>query len=95
MDSVEQFVNNQFYVDDALGSTTTSSEAISILGGAVKRLQYSGINLCKIRSNDEEILQAFPNSERLQAVVNFGPLDTLHDSPSSTDLGQVTSSLGL
>ena len=60
---VKQFVGNNFYVDDALRSCDSPSEAISLLKETRAALDKFNFRLHKISSNSSEILHAFPDSE--------------------------------
>ncbi|XP_049276082.1 uncharacterized protein LOC125760265 [Rhipicephalus sanguineus] len=59
-----KFVENDFYVDDALKSVPTEEEAVELLQKAQKLLETANIRLHKIVSNNENVLQAFPVRDR-------------------------------
>ncbi|XP_033731889.1 uncharacterized protein LOC117321548 [Pecten maximus] len=63
-DNVCDYVNNNFYVDDALTSLPSSTEAVSLVKHAQQRLKDGG-NIClhKIVSNDVDVLGNFPPSD--------------------------------
>lgn len=60
---VQNFVENQFYVDDGLIATDTVKDAVHILKMTIETLQLSNIRLHKICSSDNEVTEAFPPSE--------------------------------
>ncbi|XP_060596551.1 uncharacterized protein LOC132750565 [Ruditapes philippinarum] len=60
-EDVKQFVQRDFYVDDALTSRPTSREAIELLKKTQTALKKGGnIRLHKVASNDLQVLGAFP-----------------------------------
>ena len=61
---LHHYLDRGFYVDDGLGCTETSSEAISILQRCAALLKKYNIGLHKIISNSPEVLAQFPESER-------------------------------
>lgn len=56
---IQNFVNNDFYVDDALVSHQTSNEAVSLVKNTQAVLAESGIILHKIASNSLEVVSEF------------------------------------
>ena len=57
------FLEEDFYVDDGLSSSSEVSEAVNILKGAVDMCQGAQLRLHKIISNSPELLSHFPDSE--------------------------------
>ena len=58
---VRDFVVRDFYVDDALTSTDDDQSAISLMKSTQTTLMGNGnIELHKVTSNSETVLQAFP-----------------------------------
>ena len=62
------FIENNIYVDDALGCSQSAEAAIQILKDARGLLSSFNIRLHKINSNSSEVLAAFPPSERCEDV---------------------------
>ena len=61
---VRKYVNENFYVDDGLASTSTPAEAINLLKKTQTTLMDKGsIRLHKVASNSQDVLQAFPTSD--------------------------------
>ncbi len=60
----KQFVHRNFYVDDGLISVSSTAEAISLLKNTKKMLAESNIKLHKISSNNHQVMEAFPTSDR-------------------------------
>lgn len=58
------YINTNFYIDDGLGSTNSIEEAIKILTTAREFLGRYKIRLHKILSSHQDVLEAFPPSER-------------------------------
>ena len=87
-------MSTQFYVDDLLVSDESCNSAIDGLTEMRQRLCRHGIKLCKICSNDEEILAKFQDTAvKLPKVVEFSSEGIL---PIAEDSGNPqTSSLGL
>lgn len=79
---VRDLVNEQFYVDDALGCADNVEDAISILQDTSDVLKRCNIRLHKICSSSHEVTEAFPESER--ASTNTIELD---ESSIQTALG--------
>ncbi|XP_049341522.1 uncharacterized protein LOC125806060 [Astyanax mexicanus] len=59
-----QFVERQFYVDDALTSVTSPEQAIDLLTRTREMLAESNLLLHKIASNSEQVMEAFPEDDR-------------------------------
>ena len=59
-----RFVKNDFYVDDGLTSVPTTEEAISIIKGAIEICKSGGLRLHKFASNEPEVVNSLPESER-------------------------------
>ena len=62
--SAQEYILNCFYVDDGLSSADTIEHGIQILSNAMTMLKQYNIRLHKVMSNKEELLNAFPESER-------------------------------
>ena len=60
---VQQFVNDQFYVDDGLSSADSAQQAIDILKDTIEALRKYNIRLHKICSSSAEVMQFFPETE--------------------------------
>ncbi len=60
----KQFVHRNFYVDDGLISVSSAAEAISLLKNTKNLLAESNIKLHKISSNNHQVMEAFPTSDR-------------------------------
>ncbi len=60
----KQFVHRHFYVDDGLISVSSAAEAISLLKNTKNLLAESNIKLHKISSNNHQVMEAFPTSDR-------------------------------
>ena len=57
------FIKNNFYVDDGLGSADSENEAIDTLKQSVTILSKYNLRLHKIVSNSRQLLKSFPRSE--------------------------------
>lgn len=64
----KQFVLRNFYVDDGLTSFSTDDDAIRILKKTKEMLADSNINLHKIASNHNAVMEAFPSEERAKEL---------------------------
>ncbi|XP_055017007.1 uncharacterized protein LOC129411103 [Boleophthalmus pectinirostris] len=62
------FIEQDFYVDDALKSFPTEAEAIDVLQRAQKMLALSNLRLHKIASNKVEVVSAFPPEDRAKEI---------------------------
>lgn len=61
---IKDFVNNNFYVDDALTSVPNASQAIDLLKRTRTALKTnSNINLHKVASNNKEVMLAFSKED--------------------------------
>lgn len=67
-DDVKSFVNDDFYVDDALTSLPSAQQAISLMKRTQADLQCDGLTLHKVISNDEEVVSAFPPEDRAKGL---------------------------
>ncbi|XP_069114405.1 uncharacterized protein [Argopecten irradians] len=83
---VRQFVERNFYVDDALTSLATTAEAISLLKRTQEALETGGnLKLHKVASNSQDVLAAFPNCDLARGLKD---LDLSSSSlPSQRSLG--------
>ncbi|RXN33123.1 hypothetical protein ROHU_004400 [Labeo rohita] len=73
-----QFIEMNFYVDDALVSLPTEQEAITLLKNAQAMLATSNLRLHKIASNKMEVMRAFPQNDLAK---NMKDLDLATDFP--------------
>ena len=71
---VRSFVEQEFYVDDALKSFPTEAEAISVLRRAQTMLAASNLRLHKIASNRPAVLEAFPLEDRAKDIKDLNLL---------------------
>ena len=76
------FIETNFYVDDALGSTRTVENAFKILSGVKDALHHYNIRLHKLASNSKELMNFFPYSERVKQATT-----DLSRSSTQTALG--------
>ena len=61
---IKEFVNYNFYVDDALTSLPSASQAIDLLKRTQTVLKTNGnLNLHKVASNNAEVMSAFPKDD--------------------------------
>ncbi|XP_075315887.1 uncharacterized protein LOC142375626 [Odontesthes bonariensis] len=74
-----EFVMRNFYVDDALASFPTETDAIKVLQSSQEMLAESNIRLHKIASNSSSVMQAFPTEDWAKGVKDF---DFGGESPS-------------
>lgn len=68
---VRTFVEEDFYVDDALKSFATEEEAISVLQRARAALALSNLRLHKIASNRTAVMDAIPTDDLVKDVQNL------------------------
>ena len=61
--SAQKFIEQNFYVDDGLAAVSTPNEAIKLITDARNILGNYNINLHKILSNSQEVLDAFLPSQ--------------------------------
>ncbi|XP_052770823.1 uncharacterized protein LOC128210513 [Mya arenaria] len=89
---VQQFVQRDFYVDDALASRPSHEEAVGLLRSTKEALSENGkIRLHKIASNDVEIMNKFPKEELSTTFKDLDLDDTLpvqHSLGLTWDLNQ-------
>ena len=76
--AAKEFVHREFYVDDALKSLPSVSQAVDLLTAARGMLAMSNLRLHKIASNCPAVMQAFPSSEYAKDLKD---LDLETDSP--------------
>ena len=62
-EDARDFIYHHVFVDDGLCSSASPKGAIQTLKNARESLSKVGVRLCKIMSNSEEVLKAFPSSE--------------------------------
>ena len=75
-EEVRSFVNEDFYVDDALTSCPTVSEAVSLMKQTQHDLGENGLLLHKVASNKEGVIPAFPPDQHAK---NLEDIDLCHD----------------
>lgn len=63
-----QFVERDFYCDDGLLSVPTAEEAIDLLTRTIAMLATTNLRLHKIASNCQEVMEAFPTTERASGI---------------------------
>ena len=68
----ESLVSN-FYVDDCLKSFTTKAEAKAFINDIIRALRAGGFRLRNWMSNDLEVLESIPESERAMSLVDITP----------------------
>ncbi|XP_052783285.1 uncharacterized protein LOC128219515 [Mya arenaria] len=68
---VTKFVAHDFYVDDALTSLPTPTEAISLLKRTRNDLQEHGLYIHKIASNSDEVMLAFPSDDLAKGLMGI------------------------
>ena len=62
------FVRQNFYVDDGLKSVETAQDAIALVDNARKMCAKAGLRLHKFVSNNHEVTESIPKSERAKNV---------------------------
>ncbi|KAL3967947.1 NLR family CARD domain-containing protein 3 [Sarotherodon galilaeus] len=82
-----RFVEREFYVDDALMSRPTASEAIDLMKRAQEMLATSNLRLHKIASNSSEVLDAFSPDDRAKGLKELN-LET-DVTPTQRSLGLI------
>ena len=85
-EDVKLFVNRDFYVDDALTSLPTISEAVSLMKRTQRALEKSNLVSHKVASNKEEVILAFPSDQLANSLKDLVP---------GNDLLPIQRSLGL
>lgn len=80
-----QFIERDFYVDDALKSFPTEAEAIDVLHRARNMLALSNIKLHKIASNRTKVMDAFPAEDRAKDIKDLDL--SVDDLPVQRSLG--------
>ena len=66
-----EFVEKNFYVDDALKSLPGPEESIDLLKRTQSMLATANLRLHKIASNDPKVTEAFPSSDRATDCCNL------------------------
>ncbi|XP_063969477.1 uncharacterized protein LOC135157524 [Lytechinus pictus] len=66
-----QIVKDNFYVDDCLKSVRSTEEAIRLIPQLCSLLRKGGFRLTKWVSNDKEVLETVPPTERAASVVDL------------------------
>ena len=83
--AANDFVCNDFYVDDGLTSCSNPDEAIDLVMNTQAMLATANLKLHKIASNAVEVMQALPPEDRIDSMQN---LDLQRDPlPSQRSLG--------
>ena len=77
----KRFIKDNMYVDDALGTSDNTTEAIETLSNAREMLSRFNIRLHKIASNDRNVLEAFSPTELSE---NVNVIDLVMSSPQKT-----------
>ena len=67
----KDFIFNNCYVDDLIGSVATSTEGIVCIRQASEILRNVNVRLHKIMSNDISVLEAFPENDRAKGCVSL------------------------
>ncbi|XP_078352316.1 uncharacterized protein LOC144637013 [Oculina patagonica] len=62
--SAAQFITHDFYVDDGLSSVESAEQAKELIQGAREICKKGGLRLHKFISNDRQVLESVPKSER-------------------------------
>lgn len=78
------FIEQDFYVDNALKSFPTKAQAIDVLQRAQKMLALSNLHLHKIASSKVEVVNAFPPEDRVKDIKD---LDLTGELPVQRSLG--------
>ena len=61
---IQEFIANDFYVDDGLTSTPTIDSAISLMRMTQQAFEVNGnLRLHKIASNSKEVMSSFPSED--------------------------------
>jgi len=81
--SVHQAILNNFYVDDLLKSTGSSSKAINLMNDIKDTLSFGGFNLTSFCSNSPEVISFFQCTPKVEPV----EIDISDRVPSSKVLG--------
>lgn len=82
---VRQFIDRDFYVDDALKFVPTEHEAVELLKQTQTMLADSNLRLLKIASNKVKVIDAFPAEDRAK---DLQALDLFKDDlPDQRSLG--------
>jgi len=66
-----EFVRNHFYMDDGLISLPTKEEAISLAKDGIGLCKKAGLRLHKFLSNERDVLESIPETERAQSIRNL------------------------
>ena len=70
--SAAQFIMHDFYVDDGLTSVESAQQAKDLIQGAREICEKGGLRLHKFVSNDCQVLESVPKSERaVDAILNL------------------------
>jgi len=66
-------IMRSFYVDDCLKSVSSRKEAEVVIHGTKSVLSEAGFNLTKFVTNDSQLLDEIPESDRAKEVKDFSP----------------------
>jgi hypothetical protein len=77
------FVTNNFYVDDGLGSFDTENDAVALVHDARQLCAEGNLRLHKFMSNSQVVMDSIPESERADEMIH----DLFDQSPSGCVLG--------
>ena len=80
-----QFIERDFYVDNALKSFPTESEAIDLRKSAQGMLALSNLRLHKIASKNIEVMDSFPADDRAKDIKDLDL--SVDDFPVQRSLG--------
>ena len=80
---IVRIVRRNFYVDDCLKSLKTPQEAKTVVKELTELLSRGGFRLTKWISNDREVLESIPQSERAASIVDLA----LDEIPVERTLG--------
>lgn len=76
---VINFVTNDFYVDDGLGSLENEDEAIRIITGAIEMCREGNLRLHKSMSFNKSVMNVIPSSENLETKMQDINLDAKNE----------------
>ena len=77
-----RFIEGGFYIDDGMGSQPTAEEVIPLITAVAAFLKTFGLNLHKVNSNSQQVMEAFSQE-------NSGQLVTIDPNPIPLALGVV------
>ncbi len=86
-DPIEKTLADGFYVDDLLTSQPTEKDALNLTRTGISCLERNDLHLCKVQSNSELVLQAYPPEEPLPEVINLKEESISNPTDESSSLG--------